>query len=465
MTHANDKAAIEAALQQVCFGQERLLPQPSASLHNLTLARGTFGDVSLGLMMSAEHTCNSGCGEDNIANSHTTANNTATLCAYKTVTRAWDWNYKRLLPSVVAEIQALKRLGSHSDIITLHAVVAEKESSSSIPSLTLVMDFATVDLYLVLECQRRRRPPTTRTALLTSWNVVTSVAHDVQAALQHCHAHGIVHGDVKPGNLLLDGRTGHWQLCDFGICQPLQADLYQNKSDDDEGSKTNQDENTTTKQSTIPPKPTALGTLYYRAPEVLLGTPAVHSSVDLYAAGCVVAEVINGGRPLFMADNGNGGLSTSDVSQLTCIFAGLGTPATAEDLGGLAADWGKLQFTPQPGLTWIQLVPRVGETNTGAPTWLQSWLQALVRINPRQRHWANDKEISYTIDRAAVVQECQILPPPLVLYPNKIGDIVTHGHNKDKVVPPPWAHLAAWAKQRRTFLSTVGEQDAKWTQG
>ncbi len=55
-------------------------------------------------------------------------------------------------------------------------------------------------------------------------------------------------------------------------------------------------------------------TLYYRAPELLLGSKAYGSGVDMWSAGCVLAEMLNGG-PLFAADTemgmltGEGGMS------------------------------------------------------------------------------------------------------------------------------------------------------------
>ena len=89
------------------------------------------------------------------------------------------------------------------------------------------------------------------------------VAIQVASALQHAHALDIVHGDIKPGNLLLD-REGRVKLGDFGLAR------FQSQADSRDG--------------------TLSGTLDYLAPELLDGaTPGVRS--DLYALGVTLFEL------------------------------------------------------------------------------------------------------------------------------------------------------------------------------
>ena len=90
------------------------------------------------------------------------------------------------------------------------------------------------------------------------------LARELLGALAHVHAAGIVHRDVKPGNILLD-HDDSCQLTDFGIARP-------------------QDATAMTQTGMV------MGTVRYLAPEVAEGGPATERS-DLYAAGGVVREV------------------------------------------------------------------------------------------------------------------------------------------------------------------------------
>jgi hypothetical protein len=90
------------------------------------------------------------------------------------------------------------------------------------------------------------------------------------AALDHAHARGVVHRDVKPGNLLLD-RDGNVHVADFGIASAAGMDSL-------------------TATGTI------LGTAGYLSPEQAQGQRATSAS-DLYGLGVVAFELLTGGRP------------------------------------------------------------------------------------------------------------------------------------------------------------------------
>jgi serine/threonine-protein kinase len=95
------------------------------------------------------------------------------------------------------------------------------------------------------------------------------LARELLQALAAVHAADILHRDVKPANLLLDGQ-GHVRLTDFGIAQP-------------------QDSTALTRTGMV------VGTLRYLAPEVAAGRPASVQS-DLYAAGVVIRQVAGARR-------------------------------------------------------------------------------------------------------------------------------------------------------------------------
>lgn len=91
------------------------------------------------------------------------------------------------------------------------------------------------------------------------------------SGLQHCHERGILHRDIKASNLLID-KNGMLKIADFGL-----ANVYNPK----------------------PKRPmtSKVVTLWYRAPELLLGSTDYGVGIDLWSAGCLLAEMFLG-RPI-----------------------------------------------------------------------------------------------------------------------------------------------------------------------
>jgi serine/threonine-protein kinase len=99
-----------------------------------------------------------------------------------------------------------------------------------------------------------------------------AIAEQVCAALAAAHAAGVVHGDIKPDNVMLT-RTGSVKVCDFGIARlQLFSQAAQTRSS------------------------FAVGTSEYMAPEQATGG-AVDARTDLYALGCVLYAMLSGGPP------------------------------------------------------------------------------------------------------------------------------------------------------------------------
>ena len=126
------------------------------------------------------------------------------------------------------------------------------------------------------------------------------VCQCVLAALQHIHSLGMIHRDVKPSNILLQTMDGPAYLTDFGIAwSPTDPD-----------------------SEAAHAKITDVGTTCYRPPELLFGWQKYDTSLDMWAAGCVMAEMVRPGHfPLFDA-----GPIGSELSLIKSIFSSLGTP-------------------------------------------------------------------------------------------------------------------------------------------
>jgi len=86
--------------------------------------------------------------------------------------------------------------------------------------------------------------------------------------LEHCHSRGVMHRDIKGSNLLLDGN-GRLKIGDFGLATLLQPSQGQ-------------------------PLTSRVVTLWYRPPELLLGATDYGTTVDLWSAGCILAELFVG---------------------------------------------------------------------------------------------------------------------------------------------------------------------------
>ncbi|KAJ6181035.1 hypothetical protein N7519_011496 [Penicillium mononematosum] len=159
-----------------------------------------------------------------------------------------------------------------------------------------------------------------------------SILRDLFSALAHLHSMGILHRDIKPSNILMDSPNGPAYLADFGISW----------KEGDAGSEPSTQ------------KITDVGTTCYRAPEILFGFKEYGTSLDIWAAGCVVAEAIAvGHHQLF--DSGPVG---SDLSLIFSIFKLLGTPDEQRwPEVHVLPDWGKVEFHSFPTQAWEDILP------------------------------------------------------------------------------------------------------------
>ena len=90
--------------------------------------------------------------------------------------------------------------------------------------------------------------------------------HQLLDAMSFCHMHRVLHRDLKPQNILVSS-TGHIKLADFGLARTFNIPMriYTHE----------------------------VVTLWYRAPEILLGTQFYATGVDVWSLGCIFAEMVS----------------------------------------------------------------------------------------------------------------------------------------------------------------------------
>ncbi|KAH7428385.1 hypothetical protein KP509_10G090200 [Ceratopteris richardii] len=120
---------------------------------------------------------------------------------------------------------------------------------------------------------------------------VQNLMYQLCKGVAHLHSHGVMHRDLKPQNLLIDKEKGLLKIADLGLGRAFTVPL---KSYTHE-----------------------IVTLWYRAPEVLLGATHYSTPVDIWSVGCIFAELTRK-QPLFPGD--------SELQELLHIFRLLGTP-------------------------------------------------------------------------------------------------------------------------------------------
>uniref|UniRef100_A0A0E0J4T7 Protein kinase domain-containing protein n=3 Tax=Oryza TaxID=4527 RepID=A0A0E0J4T7_ORYNI len=177
--------------------------------------------------------------------------------------------------TAIREISLLKEM-HHRNIVRLHDVIHSEKR------IGLVFEYLDLDLKKFMDsCPEFAKNPT----------LIKSYLYQILRGVAYCHSHRVLHRDLKPQNLLIDRRTNTLKLADFGLARafgiPVRTFTHE------------------------------VVTLWYRAPEILLGSRQYSTPVDMWSVGCIFAEMVNQ-KPLFPGD--------SEIDELFKIFRVLGTP-------------------------------------------------------------------------------------------------------------------------------------------
>lgn len=174
-----------------------------------------------------------------------------------------------VLKSVIREISILKDL-NHENIVKLIDTNIQQDK------MYLTLEYFEFDLYKYMKSN------------IIDEKMIKKYLLQMVKAIQHCHSNRVIHRDIKPANILID-REGNLKLADFGLARIITNRAYTAE----------------------------VITMWYRAPEILLGCHNYSTPIDIWSIGCVFAEMVLD-RPLFPGD--------SEMDQLYRIFRECGTP-------------------------------------------------------------------------------------------------------------------------------------------
>ena len=152
--------------------------------------------------------------------------------------------------------------------------------------------------------------------------MIRSIMYQILDGLDFCHSHSVFHRDLKPHNILID-KKGVVRIADFGLSRAFAIPLRNYTHE--------------------------VVTLWYRAPEILLGARRYSLPIDIWSVGCVFAELCDG-RALWPGD--------SEIDQIFRIFRTLGTPNERTWVGVEAMPEYKPVFPKWPPLPLKRVVDR-----------------------------------------------------------------------------------------------------------
>ena len=177
--------------------------------------------------------------------------------------------------TAIREISLMKEL-KHANIVTLYDVIHTENK------LNLVFEYMDRDLKNYMDTYGVKGALDAKQ--------IKSFMYQLLKGVKFCHDNRVLHRDLKPQNLLINTR-GELKLGDFGLARAfgIPVNTFSNE----------------------------VVTLWYRAPDVLLGSRTYSTSIDIWSAGCILAEMFTG-RPLFPG--------SSNDDELQRIFKLMGTP-------------------------------------------------------------------------------------------------------------------------------------------
>lgn len=175
--------------------------------------------------------------------------------------------------TAIREVSLLKEL-KHQNVVRLVDLIHSDRK------LVLVFEYLDQDLKKFMDInQGNLEPP-----------LIQNLMKQMMLSIEYCHLRSVLHRDLKPQNLLIN-KQKQLKLADFGLGRAFGIPVKKYTHE--------------------------VVTLWYRSPDVLLGSTTYGTGVDIWSAACIFAEMATG-QPIMMGKN--------EISQLLLIFRFFGTP-------------------------------------------------------------------------------------------------------------------------------------------
>ncbi len=207
--------------------------------------------------------------------------------------------------TTIREINLLLGI-QHPNIVAMREILA----GNSVDKVYVVMEYMEHELKHLMENVQHN----------FSWGETKSLLFQLLKGIEYLHGRNIIHRDLKPSNILYDNR-GTLKICDFGLARKYNP------------------------AKTLTP---VVVTLWYRAPELLLGQDRYTKAIDIWSIGCIFAELLLK-EPFLPGKN--------ETEQIDLIFRTLGCPTDT-----LWPGWRNLPFARSmnfPNYQGINLTDRI----------------------------------------------------------------------------------------------------------
>lgn len=231
------------------------------------------------------------------------------------------------------EIMFLQELGDHDNIISLLNVMKAENNSD----IYLIFEYMETDLHAVI-----------RANILEDIHK-QYIIYQLLKSLKYMHSGNVIHRDLKPSNILLNSDC-LVKVADFGLARSIK----QLEKSEEQVVLTDY-----------------VATRWYRAPEILLGSTRYTKGVDMWAVGCIMAELL-AGKPLFPGN--------STMNQLDKVIEVTGRPST-EDIEGIQSPFASTileSLPPSTPRSLADMFPKISEE-------ARDLLSKLLMFNPDKR--------------------------------------------------------------------------------
>jgi len=239
--------------------------------------------------------------------------------------------------TALREISLMKSL-NHENIVKLYDIIHTDQH------LTLICEYC--------ECDLKRYMDRFGEGGILAPKKIEAFMHQLLSGLAFCHRNDVLHRDLKPQNLLI-AQTGELKIGDFGLARATGVPVNGYSSE--------------------------VVTLWYRAPDVIMGSVKYGSEIDLWSCGCIFAEMFLG-VPLLRGRDEN--------DQLTQIMRTLGTPEehVLQWIHTKTKDPAQTPYRPYP---WFPKLP-LQQLMPAASPYAIDLLERLLTFDPKDRITASE---------------------------------------------------------------------------